>query len=91
MIIGDGGYNYDYQYFITPTGHHTRLDYMMAVVQARHETVNRRFKTWGILSQTFCHDINKRGDIFSAIINLEQLQIENGRPLFQLEFDINYY
>ena len=88
MLLGDGGFADGYQFFVTPTGLNEAVDRMMALVRARHETVNRRFKTWGILYQVFRHDKNKHGLIFGAIAQLEQLQIENGRPLFQVLFDV---
>ena len=74
MILADGGYNDGYNYFITPTGFNSPIDRMMSQARARHETVNRRFKTWGILSQKFRHDKNKHGLVFGAIVQLEQLK-----------------
>lgn len=74
MVIANGGYNDNYQYFITPTGRNTDLDYMMAVVRAHHETINRCFKTWAILSNMYHHDKNKHGVILGAIVELEQLK-----------------
>jgi len=36
---------------------------MQARARARHETLNGRLKTWGILSQVFCHSILRHGDV----------------------------
>lgn len=56
-------------------------------VRSRHETVNNRFKMWGILRQTFRHDLQLHGDVFRAIAVLTQLAIENGEPLFSVHYD----
>ena len=37
---------------------------MQARVRSRQETVNRRFKDWGIIKQVFSHDIPSHGDFF---------------------------
>ncbi|KAL3924013.1 MAG: hypothetical protein SGARI_006112 [Bacillariaceae sp.] len=54
-------------------------------LRARHETVNHRFKTWGILKQQFRNDRKKHQFVFYAIAVLTQLQIQNGNVLFCLE------
>lgn len=52
------------------------------VLMARHETVNRRFKEWGVLGQTFCHAEELHKEIFQAIVVLVQLDIEAGNSTF---------
>ena len=59
---------------------------MQAIARNRQETVNNRFKNWGILRQLYCHDILKHGSVFEAIVVLTEVAIENGEKLF----DINY-
>ena len=59
---------------------------MQARVRSRHETINGRFKNWGILSQTYRHDISRHGDVFRAIAIITQLAIDNGSPLFQVNY-----
>jgi hypothetical protein len=44
--------------------------------------INRRFKTWGILSQVYRHDIRRHGEVFRAVAIITQLTIKNGSPLF---------
>ena len=39
-------------------------EWMQARVQSRQETVNKRFKDWGILKQVYRHDIPSHGNIF---------------------------
>ena len=58
---------------------------MQGRVRARHKTLNGRLKTWGILSQVFCHHITMHGDVFRASTVVTQLTIKNGEPLFEVE------
>jgi hypothetical protein len=57
-------------------------------VMKRHETFNGRLKNWGILEQVFRQqDITQHGDVLRAVAIITQLSIENGEPLFQVEYD----
>ena len=49
---------------------------------ACHETVNRRFKEWGILCQMYHHAEELYRKIFRAIVVLVQLNIEVGKSMF---------
>ena len=46
-------------------------------VRNRRETINKRFKQWGILNQVYCHDLIHHRNVFTAICVLSQLAIEN--------------
>ena len=59
---------------------------MQARVRSRHETFNARLKFWGILGQTYRHDIMQHGNVFYACAVISQLAIENGEPLFEVEY-----
>jgi hypothetical protein len=59
---------------------------MQARVRSRHETLNGRLKNWGILAQVYRHDISKHGDVFRACAVITQLMIQNGEPLFSVEY-----
>lgn len=59
---------------------------MQARVRSRHETFNARLKFWGILGQTYRHDIMQHGSVFYACAVISQLAIENGEPLFEVEY-----
>jgi len=48
--------------------------------------LNGRLKNWGILSQVFRHHIMTHGDVFRACAGVTQLTIENGEPLFEVEY-----
>ena len=59
---------------------------MQKRVRARHETVNKRFKQWGCLSQRFRHDAGKHGDAFRCVAVITQLSLKMGEPLFDVEY-----
>ena len=54
--------------------------------RSRQETVNKCFKQWEILNQVYRHDITQHGYVFRAIAVITQVAIENGEPLFQVEY-----
>jgi hypothetical protein len=60
---------------------------MQSRVRSCQETINRCFKTWGILNKVYCHDIRRHGVVFQAIAIITQLAIENGSPLFQVKYE----
>ena len=57
----------------------------MSIARARQETVNRRFKQFKILQETYRHCREKHGDVFATIVCLTQLEIKNGNPLFSVD------
>lgn len=54
--------------------------------RARHETVNGRFKNWGVLNQVFRHSLNLHHSIFMAIATLTQLCFEHGQRPYQVDY-----
>lgn len=52
--------------------------------RARHETCNRRFKTWNVMGMRFRHNIDFHENCFHAVAVITQLQLENGNPLFDI-------
>jgi hypothetical protein len=96
--LADGGYNDGYEFFETPTGHNNEDQRMKAVARARHETVNRRIKMWGIMGQRFRGKPDRHELYFNAIANLTQFLIMNSgydgvdeteRELFEIDYDDN--
>lgn len=59
---------------------------MAAKVEARHETVNRRFRDFGMMRNRWTHGREKFSSAFRAVAVIVQLHIENGEPLFQVEY-----
>ena len=94
MAVADGGYHDGYNFFETPTGHNNWDQRMKAQARARHETINRRFKMWGVMSQTFRAKPEQHETYFMAVANLTQWLImcstyldDPERSLFQVEYD----
>jgi hypothetical protein len=75
MAVADSGYNDGFNFFETPTGHHNEDQTMKALARARHETVNRRFKQWGVLGQRFRGKPEYHSKFFYAVANLTQFLI----------------
>jgi hypothetical protein len=59
---------------------------MQGRARARHETFNGWLKNRGILSQVSRHHISLHGDVFWTCAVLTQLAINNGEPLFGVEY-----
>jgi len=63
---------------------------MQQYVRNRQETVNKRFKDWGILNQVFRNKqkVHLHGEVFRAIVVITQIAISRGgEPLFQVDYD----
>lgn len=58
-------------------------------VRSRQETVNKRLKQWSCLNEKFRHDMRKHGDVFRAVAVVTQLSIQNGEPLFSVDYNDN--
>jgi hypothetical protein len=80
--LADKGYN-DRNCFIIPIEGEERPD--QKAIMARHETVNRRLKQFGILQKVYRHNLRKHPQCFRAVLNLTELMIENGEPLYDIE------
>jgi hypothetical protein len=62
---------------------------MQGRVRARHKTLNRQLKDWGILSQVFHQHILWHGNVFWVCVVVTQLTIKNDEPLFEVEYEDN--
>lgn len=85
-VEADEGYR-DYEYVDGPQEHGgggAAQIKLKSRVRGRHETVNRRFKQWGILRQQYRHHLRKHGDIFNSIATITQLDIKSGNILYQV-------
>ena len=56
---------------------------LYALARACHEMVNRHFKCFGCLSNTYRHPLHWHGTMFHAIANITQLTIMDNEPLLQ--------
>ena len=87
MVEADNGYRGEYYHVRTPADYHTEEERReKAVVMARQETANRRFKQFGVLKQVFRHDINVHRVVFEAVVVITQLNINNGEKLFKVSY-----
>ena len=59
---------------------------MQSIVRCCHETVNQRFKQFGILRQEYRHDVALHGEAFRACAAITQLSIRNMEPLFAVHY-----
>jgi hypothetical protein len=55
----------------------------MKRIRGRHETINRRFKEWGILGKKYRHDEDMHGYVFKCIAVLVQVDINQGNNLWR--------
>ena len=56
-------------------------------MRSRHEAINKRFKQWGCLKQMLRGNILHHGRYFRRCYFATQLCIENGEPLFSVEYE----
>jgi len=85
--IADGGYGDRHGPANTPTRRHEYVDRMKAHARARHETVNGRFKSWGILKQQYRHPLVKHGRVMHSIAIITQIVIANGESTWVVVYE----
>jgi hypothetical protein len=66
-------------------GSRKEMETAAAFVRRRHETINQRFKQWGVLKQVYRGDGTKHGTSFRVCAIITQLAIQNGEKLFQVD------
>jgi hypothetical protein len=89
-IEADDGYRGESPGFVKcpqSIGNYTITEAMQSIVRRRHETVNKRFKQWGILKQVYRSDLSKHHQAFGVVAIVTQIAIESGEPLFALEYE----
>jgi uncharacterized protein YpmB len=67
-------------------GRHEEMEAAAAFVRRRHETINKRFKQWGILKQVFRSCVTKHSQAFRFVAIVTEIAIENGEPLFAVDY-----
>jgi hypothetical protein len=82
-VLADAGFRGEPEHVVTPTGVRGDLGQQ---VRGRHETVNRRFKQFGVLHRVFRHELIKHQSAFTAVAVITELALENGEPLFGVEY-----
>ena len=57
--------------------------------RARYETVNKRFKQWGILCRIFRHEVSKHQPAFPSVAVMTELAIKDEEELFGVgDYDV---
>ena len=85
-VEADDGYVGEHpQYVKCPRGFANPKEtlYMQQRVRNRQETINNRFKNWGVLRQVYRHDIPRHGEVFRVVAIVSQLSINEGERLFE--------
>lgn len=90
LSFGDGIYA-TLNRFITHDGTNSAEQLLLKVAEARHETVNHRFKEFAIMSVRFRNKRNFHKVVHKAVANLVQLSLMYDRPLWSLEYSIRRY
>ena len=61
---------------------------LKANLRARHETVNGRFKDWGILTRRYRHSPISHASVFRAIVVITQISLDLDRKaLFNVPYE----
>ncbi|KAL7516630.1 hypothetical protein ACHAWF_000064 [Thalassiosira exigua] len=87
--VADRGYVGEDDHLKTPSIWHYQTDKEKSIAHIaglRHETVNGRLKIFQVLTKPFRHSLDKHSSCFRAVAVITQLNIENGSPLFQVEY-----
>lgn len=79
--IADKGYA-DANYFIYPNNAQGVDAAKQKRIMARHETVNRRLKQFGVLSQKFRYPLYRHPRYFRCVVILTQIMLESGEELY---------
>ena len=82
-VVADKGYRGEPNHIVTPTGERSEPEQR---VRGRHGTVNRRFKQFGIMHRVFRHSVLKHQSAFGAVAVVTEVSIENGEPLFGVDY-----
>lgn len=79
-VVADKGYRGDVACVTDSYINSDRL--LINRVRARHETINKRLKTFNILKHRFRHDKKKHSICFHAVANITQIIFENNPPFY---------
>ena len=87
MIEADGGYAGEEHYIKVPKDVSSREQTKIKqAARSHHKTANSRLKIFHILKKEFRHELTKHSSVFCAVAVITQLNIEDGYPLFSVEY-----
>lgn len=81
-LIADDGYKGNY--FINKSNLSSDGAVFHKLIRARHETVHKRIRHFGIMKQVYRHQRADHSMYFYAVANVVSLVLENGEPLFNI-------
>jgi hypothetical protein len=85
----DNGYRGEPDCIRTPTRYATVEERKTkGVARNRHKTCNKRLQQFGCLKQRYRHHLSGHGLVFGSVAILTQLEIENGAPLFDVDWPV---
>lgn len=84
-VLADLGYQGDEKVVTKIDSRNAAHSYGMGCARDRHETVNRRLRTWSALKQSFRHSRHKHNYIFRSVAVLEQAKMNLGERPFQVD------
>ena len=84
--VADLGYRGEPELIDVPNEGSADYRVQMAYARARHETCNKRLKNFNCLKERFRHSIDYHNVCFDAVLVVTQLSLQNGEPLFDVEF-----
>lgn len=83
MTVADDGYK-DRNFFIYPTANPESAARQKEIM-ARHETLNKRLKSFNVLNFPYRHDISTHHECFHAVINVTNVTLTVGmEPLYEV-------
>ena len=83
-VLGDLGYQGDRRIVTKTDARNALHSYGMGCARDRHETINRRLRTWGCLKHSYRHDRHTHNYVFRSVVVLEQLKMNLGYKPFQI-------
>jgi hypothetical protein len=86
QVEADGGYRGEPKCRVPSMARNMDEYKKKKAARARHETINGRLKSWGILKQVFRHNLNFHNSVFMAIAVLTQLTINRGNRPYQVDY-----
>lgn len=87
MAEADGGYSGEPFYIKIPKDSLSHEEIKMKTIpKSHHETADRWLQTFQILKKAFCNNLIKHSSSFWAVAVITQINIENGLPLFDIEY-----
>ena len=86
-VLADLGYQGDEKVITKVDSCNALHSYGMGCARDRHQTINRRLRTWSALKQSFRHSRHKHNYVFRSVAVMEQVKISLGEKPFRV---VNY-